>query len=70
MRPVEGLTAAPSGAAAVIQIIKKVDISQKKQGEADEGAHPRQFEKAAQELGGQESKKQPEKKVKDRLYRQ
>jgi hypothetical protein len=69
LRPAEGLAAAPGGAAAVIQIIKEVNIAQKKQGEADQGAYPREAENEAQELGSQKSEKQPEKKVKDRLHR-
>jgi hypothetical protein len=55
LRPAEGLAAAPGGAAAVIQIIKEVNIAQKKQGEADQGAYPREAENEAQELGSQKS---------------
>jgi hypothetical protein len=68
--PAQGLAAPPGGAAAVIQIIKEVNVSQKKQGEADQGAQSREAENAPQKLGSQESEKQPEKKVKDRLHRQ
>jgi hypothetical protein len=58
----------PGSAAPVIQLIKEINVSQKKAGEANQGAQALQAENPSQELGSQESKKQPEKKRKDRLH--
>jgi hypothetical protein len=66
--PAKGMTAAPGGAAPVIQVIKEVNVSQNKAGKANQGAQALQAKKAAQELGSQKGQEQPEKKGKDRLH--
>jgi hypothetical protein len=56
------LAAAPGGAAPEVQIIKKVNVSQEKEGEPDQGAQALEREQDSQALGSEKSKKQPEKK--------
>lgn len=54
--------------APVIQIVEKIDVSHKKQGYAQQIAQTCQLEMPGQELGGQKTEEQPEKKGESLLY--